>query len=111
MMVAVLCVPETYPQSSCDGKHSSNFCKSLLVICQKMSGSSKYATQTMPRKATPMLCAGGFLLLKRTQQTFTEGGRGDSRPARRELGPVPWMKQEQRQSLIHKVLIFLEKLL
>lgn len=34
-MVAVLSVPETYPWRSPDEKHSSKFCKSLLVICQK----------------------------------------------------------------------------
>lgn len=34
-MVVVLSVPETYPWRSCDEKHSSKFCKSLLVICQK----------------------------------------------------------------------------
>lgn len=72
------------------------------------SSGSKYVTQTMPRKAVSVACARGFLLPTRTRLTFTEGGQNDSCPARRELGPISWKKQEWRQSLIHNVYFFLK---
>lgn len=104
-MVAVFGVPETHPQSSCEEKHSSKFCKSFISHLLKMNGSSgwKYVIQTMPRKAASEACARGFLLPTWTQLTFTEGGRSDSPPDGRELGPVSWKEQEWRQSLIHNV--------
>lgn len=111
MMVAVLWVPETYSQSSCDEKHSSEFCKSLLVICQKWTAAQ--ARSVLPRgcPGRKALCARGFLLSTQTGQAFSEGGQNDSCPARKKLGPISWKKQEWRQSLIHSVLIFLEKVL
>lgn len=59
-MVAVLCVPETYPQSSCDGKHSSNFCKSLLVICQKRVAAQSMLSKRCPGKQHPCCVLGAF---------------------------------------------------